>query len=84
MNEFLRNFIMKTIAEMIEKNIAEWQVRQYALSWYSKSLLTEEDLASIEQKYAEKEVVENTETTEEVQTTENVEVAEETVEREAE
>ena len=64
MNDFLRNFIMKTITEMIEKNVAEWQVRQYALGWYSKSLITEEDLATIEQKYAEKEVAESTETEE--------------------
>lgn len=65
MNEFLRNFIMKTIEEMIEKDIEEWQVRQYALSWYSKGLITQDDLSSIDQKYIEKE--ENTETTEEVQ-----------------
>ena len=86
MNDFLRNFIMKTITEMIEKNVAEWQVRQYALGWYSKSLITEEDLATIEQKYAEKEVVESTEaeeTIEEVQVTENVETVENTVESEA-
>lgn len=87
MNDFLRNFIMKTITEMIEKNVAEWQVRQYALGWYSKSLITEEDLATIEQKYAEKEVAESTETKETTEvpdtnvgsieeTTENVETVE--------
>lgn len=86
MNDFLRNFIMKTITEMIEKNVAEWQVRQYALGWYSKSLITEEDLATIEQKYAEKEVSESTETeetTEEVQATEDVENVDNSVESEA-
>lgn len=69
MNDFLRNFIMKTITEMIEKNVAEWQVRQYALGWYSKQLITEEDLATIEQKYAEKEVTESTETEETTEVT---------------
>lgn len=51
MNEFLRNFVMKTILKMIDNNIAEWQVREYALGWYSKGVLTEEDLQEIEDKY---------------------------------
>lgn len=68
MNNFLRNFVMKTLIEMINKNIAEWQVRQYALGWYTKQIITEEDLAIIEQKYTKTEETENTE---EVQDTEN-------------
>lgn len=75
MNEFLRNFIMKTIEEMIEKDIEEWQVRQHALSWYSKGLITQDDLSSIDKKYIKKE--ETTETTEQVQ---DEEVIEETTE----
>lgn len=74
MNEFLRKFIMDTILGMIEKNVAEWQVRQYALGWYSKSLLTEEDLAVIEEKYTVKEeTVAEEELTEETSTEEPVE-----------
>lgn len=72
MNEFLRKFIMDTVIEMIEKKVAEWQVRKYALDWYSKGLLTEDDLAVIEEKYTVKEenvteeIVEDVESTEEV------------------
>lgn len=74
MNEFLRNFVMTTILKMIDNNVAEWQVREYALGWYTKGVLTEEDLQTIDDKYKEKE------TTEEVAE----EVAEENVESEEE
>lgn len=74
MNEFLRNFVMTTILKMIDNNVAEWQVREYALGWYTKGVLTEEDLQTIDDKYKEKEVPE--ETTEEV-AEENVESEEE-------
>lgn len=57
MNEFLRNFVMKTILKMIENNISEWQVREYALGWYSKGVLIEEDLQEIEDKYKEEESI---------------------------
>lgn len=60
MNEFLRNFIMKTIRGMIDSvSVPEWQVREYAIGWYTKGVLTEEDLQEIEDKY--KKPVENTE-----------------------
>lgn len=58
MNEFLRNFVMTTILKMIDNNVAEWQVREYALGWYTKGILTEEDLQTIDDKYKEKEVPE--------------------------
>ena len=51
MNEFLRNFVMKTLLKMIDNNIPEWQVREYALGWYSKGVLTEEDLQEIDDRY---------------------------------
>lgn len=75
MNEFLRKFIMDTVIEMIEKKVAEWQVRKYALDWYSKGLLTETDLAVIEEKYTVKEepVEEEVESTEVVETVETTE-----------
>lgn len=51
MNEFLRSFIMKTIRKMVN-NVPEWQVREYAIGWYSKGVLTEADLQEIEDIYA--------------------------------
>ena len=51
MNEFLRQFIMKTIMRMIDNNVAEWQVREYALGWYSKGVLIQEDLQEIDERY---------------------------------
>ena len=55
MNDFLRNFVMNTIKKMIADNVDEWQVRQYALGWYEKMVLVQEDLETIETLYAEKE-----------------------------
>ena len=55
MNEFLRNFVMTTILKMIDNNVAEWQVREYALGWYTKGILTEEDLQTIDDKYKKDE-----------------------------
>lgn len=80
MNEFLRNFVMKTIMKMIDNNIAEWQVREYALGWYTKGVLTEEDLIEIDNKYKQPETEDNTEvdSTEQIEenTNEENEVAE--------
>ena len=53
MNEFLRTFVMKTIKDMIDR-VAEYQVRQYALGWLEKQVLTETDLIEIDTIYAEK------------------------------
>lgn len=60
MNEFLRNFVMTTILKMIDSDRPEWEVRQLALGWYTKGVLTEEDLQTIDEKYKEKEVPEET------------------------
>ena len=70
MNEFLRQYIMKAIRGMIDSNrVPEWQVRQFALEWYSKGVLTEEDLQEIDDRYkpepVEETVGENPEETEE-------------------
>ena len=51
MNEFLRNFVMTTILKMIDSDRPEWEVRQLALGWYTKGVLTEEDLQTIDEKY---------------------------------
>ena len=43
----LNGFIMKTLRGMVG-NYPDFQVMEYALNWYSKGKLTEEDLAEIE------------------------------------
>ena len=58
MNEFLRNFVMTTILKMIDSNVAEWEVRQTALGWYTKGVLTETNLQAIDEKYKEEEKLE--------------------------
>lgn len=88
MNEFLRQFVKKTIFKMIDV-VPEWQVREYALGWYSKGILTEEDLEEIEEKYnkPEEPVAEENEPTEEVAeepVEENVETEDTTEESEVE
>ena len=47
MNEFLRNFVMKSMKAMAG-NVPEYQVRLYAVGWFEKGVLTESDLAEIE------------------------------------
>lgn len=54
MNEFLRNFIMTGIKDMIDKDIALYQTYQYASGWFSKGVLLQEDLEEIERLYEEK------------------------------
>lgn len=88
MNEFLRNFVMTGIRDMIAKNVALYQTYQYTSGWFSKNVLTQEDLQEIERLYEEKaqreleeiqkqeENSEEVQATEEVENVENVEVAE--------
>ena len=83
MNEFLRNFVMTTIMKMIDSNRPEWEVRQIALGWYTKGVLTEADLQTIDDKYKEKEETEQLDT--EVNSNEQIEhPLEENVESEEE
>ena len=63
----LHDFVLRTLSTM-KNRIEEYQVRAYALSWYSKSVLTDEDLATIDGWYATEEVTE--EQTEETPTVE--------------
>lgn len=56
MNEFLREFIMTGIRDMIEKDIALYQTYQYASGWFSRGVLLQEDLEEIQRLYEEKEV----------------------------
>ena len=51
MNDFLRNFIMKGIKNMIERGVALYQVYKYSAVWYDKGVLLDEDLVYIEETY---------------------------------
>ena len=84
MNEFLRNFVMNTIRKMINGNVDEWQVRQYALGWFEKSVLVQNDLIEIETLYAEKEAQRLAELEAQKEAEEEVKVEEKIVEVPAE
>lgn len=43
----MNGFLMKTLEGMIG-NYPDFQVREYALNWYAKGKLTEEDLATVD------------------------------------
>jgi len=43
----LHDYIMKMLSGMVG-NYPDWQIMEYALNWYSKGKLTEEDLAEVE------------------------------------
>lgn len=55
----LHDFVFKTL-ETMKNRLDEYQVRAYALSWYSKSVLTDEDMLTIDSWYSA-ETEENTE-----------------------
>ena len=44
----IRDFIMDTLKGM-KGNYPDFQIREYALNWYSKGKLNEEDLAELEE-----------------------------------
>lgn len=44
----LKNFVMKTLTSMKDAGEDEYKVMQYALKYYEKGVLTEEDLAEVE------------------------------------
>lgn len=56
----LHAFVLRTLSTM-KNRLDEYQVRAYALTWYSKSVLTDEDMSIIDSWYS----VEETETTNE-------------------
>lgn len=43
----LHDFVLSAVLGMVG-NYPDWQVREYALGWFSKSLLTQEDLAAVD------------------------------------
>lgn len=55
MKEFsLREFIMGTLADMVG-NRPEFQIKEIGLNWYSRGVLTEDDLAQIEKWFSVQE-----------------------------
>lgn len=46
----LHVFVFKTL-ETMKNRLDEYQVRAYALSWYSKSVLTDDDMLTIDSWY---------------------------------
>lgn len=59
----LHDFVIKTLSKM-KSRLDEYQVRAYALSWYSKSVLTDEDMLTIDSWYSAEEDEETEEDTE--------------------
>ena len=55
MDDFLRGFIMQGIRDMIDKKIELYRVYQYAVGWYEKNVLLEDDLREIQSAYNIKE-----------------------------
>lgn len=55
----LHDFVIRTLSTM-KNRLDEYQVRAYALSWYSKSVLTDDDMLTIDGWYSV-ETEENTE-----------------------
>lgn len=67
----LHDFAIKTLSTM-KNRLDEYQVRAYALTWYSKSVLTDEDMLTIDSWYS----TEETETTNEDSENSNSDFAE--------
>lgn len=59
----LHDFVLRTLSTM-RNRLDEYQVRAYALSWYSKSVLTDEDMLTIDSWYSVEEDEETEEDTE--------------------
>lgn len=53
----LHDFVIRTLSKM-KNRLDEYQVRAYALTWYSKSVLTDEDMLTIDSWYSVDEVTE--------------------------
>lgn len=70
----LHDFVIKTLSTMKNK-LDEYQVRAYALSWYSKSVLTDDDMLTIDSWYS----TEETETTNEDTENSNSDFAEDVI-----
>lgn len=70
----IHDFIMKTLRRMVG-NYPDFQIMEYALNWYEKGKLSEEDLAEVES-WFEPEEEETPEAPEEEQQEETEEAGE--------
>lgn len=61
----LQKFVMRTLEQMYESGESEYKVRQYALKWYTKEVLNDEDLVTVDGWYLVDEDEEETEEAEE-------------------
>ena len=62
----LNKFVMKTLTSMRVAGEDEYKIMQYALKYYEKGVLTEEDLAEIETWFEEPEEDPEEDVTEEI------------------
>jgi hypothetical protein len=51
----LKNFVMKTLKSMKDSGEEEYKINQYALKYFERNVLKEEDLAEVESWFIEKE-----------------------------
>lgn len=61
----LKNFVMKTLTSMKDGGEDEYKIMQYALKYYEKGVLTEEDLAEVQAWFEKPEELEKEETSDE-------------------
>lgn len=61
----LQKFVMRTLEQMYKSGENEYKVRQYALKWYTKEVLNDEDLVTVDGWYSVDEGEEETEEAEE-------------------
>lgn len=61
----LKNFVMKTLSSMRNGGEDEYKIMQYALKYYEKGVLIEEDLAEVQAWFEDPEVSEKEETSDE-------------------
>lgn len=51
----LHKFVMRTLEQMYESGESEYKVRQFALKWYTKDVLKDEDLVTVDGWYSAEE-----------------------------
>lgn len=61
----LQKFVMRTLEQMYESGESEFKVRQFALKWYTKDVLNDENLVTVDGWYSVDEEEETEEAEEE-------------------
>lgn len=62
----LKKFVMKTLTAMRDAGEDEYKIMQYALKYYEKGVLTDDDLAEVESWFEVQEEEEDTDEVEEL------------------